>query len=84
MKGSESLASMPRGGSIGQMSQTGPTLIGRSPSGNPSVTSAQAGSYASGQMPSPFVPASTSQPIIGGAASQYSMPLAPGRHSLIL
>lgn len=79
MKGSESLASMPRGGSIGQVSQAGPSLIGRMPSGNASVTSAQAGSYTSGPMHSPFIPASTSQPIIGGAASQYSMPLAPGK-----
>jgi len=39
-----------------------------------SDTPGHAGSYTSQQFSSPFVPASSSQPIIGGAASQYSLP----------
>jgi hypothetical protein len=77
------------GGSIGgapyQGGQGSTPMVGRMGSGpGPypsgaavSGVSGHAGSYISQQFSSPFVPASTSQPIIGGAASQYSMPRQP-------
>ena len=60
------------GHTSGQMGQAPQPKVGRMPSGNASA-------FAPGQMPSPFVPASTSQPIVGGAAApQFFAPPPQG------